>query len=288
MKNQAALGNHIVTVLLHDYFHRGVFKQVVGEKQWSRFESRLDRNVDAVLELLGSFTIKGTFFTLGWIADQHPAIIRRIAAEGHEIADAGYSVRSISEMTPEQFRDDLRRSRRALENAGSNKIIGFRNAYKWLDRNQFWALDVLREEGYLYDASHKPPVFGAKHRFAFEYKTANGFLREFPTATYHFLGFNVPISGGSYLRLLPHSIMYSWFSHWNKTVPAPFVLYFHPWELDPEQPMINAVGNIAKMKQYGNLGKMKAILPRYFREGKFQSINQYLGITLEFPKKSSM
>ncbi len=285
MKNPQDLGHHIVTVLLHDYFHRGVFKQVVGEKQWSRFESRLDKNVDAALKLLGSFNIKGTFFTLGWIADNDPAIIKRIVAEGHEIADAGYSVRSIGEMTPAQFREDLRRSRRALENAGSNKIIGFRSAYKWLDRKQFWALDILHEEGYLYDASYKPAYLGAKLRYAFEYKTANGFLKEFPTATHSFLGVNVPISGGSYLRLLPHWIMYRYFSHWNKNIPAPFVLYFHPWELDPEQPMINAVGNIAKMKQYGNLGKMKAILPRYFREGKFQSVNQYLGIDLEFPKR---
>ena len=91
MKNPNAIGHHIVTILLHDYFHRGVFKQVVGEKQWSRFESRIGRNVDAALELLGSFNIKGTFFTLGWIADQDPAIIKRIVAEGHEIADAGYS-----------------------------------------------------------------------------------------------------------------------------------------------------------------------------------------------------
>jgi len=285
MKNPHAIGHHIVTILLHDYFHRGVFKQVVGEKQWSRFEGRLDKNVDAALELLGSFNIKGTFFTLGWIADNDPAIIKRIVAEGHEIADAGYSVRSIGEMTPAQFRDDLRRSRRALENAGANKIIGFRSAYKWLDKNQFWALDVLREEGYLYDASYKPSLMGAKHRFAFEYKTKNGFLREFPTATRSIFGVNVPISGGSYLRLLPHWMMYRYFSHWNKNIPAPFVLYFHPWELDPDQPVINAVGNLAKMKQYSNLGKMKGILPRYFREGKFQSVSQYLGIDLEFPIK---
>jgi polysaccharide deacetylase family protein (PEP-CTERM system associated) len=283
MKNLQTIGHHIVTVLLHDYFHRGVFKQVVGEKQWSRFESRLKQNVDAALELLNSFNIKGTFFTLGWIADQDPGIIKRIVDEGHEIADAGYSVRSIPEMTPAQFRDDLRRSRRALENAGSNKIIGFRNAYKWITNKNLWALDILREEGYLYDASFKPSLLGSKHRYAFKYEAKNGPLYEFPTATHSFFGFNVPISGGSYLRLLPHPIMYRYFLHWNKNNPAPFVLYFHPWELDREQPMINAVGNFAKIKQYSNLGKMKGILPHYFQQAKFQSVNQYLGIDLEFP-----
>jgi polysaccharide deacetylase family protein (PEP-CTERM system associated) len=285
MKNKQSVGSHIVTVLLHDYFHRGVFKQVVGEKQWSRFESRLDQNVDAALELLRSFNIKGTFFTLGWIADKDPAIIKRIVAEGHEIADAGYSARSISEMTPDQFRDDLRRSRRALENAGANTIIGFRSAYKWLDKKHFWALDILRKEGYLYDASYKPAFINPNRRFAFEYKTASGTLHEFPTATHSFFGVCVPISGGSYLRLLPHPVMYHYFSNWNKNIPAPFVLYFHPWELDRTQPMINAVGKFAKIRQYGNLGKMKRILPRYFREGKFQSVNQYLGIGLKFPER---
>ena len=109
---------HIVTVLLQDYFHRGIFKQIIGEKQWDRFEGRLDKNVDDTLSLFEKFNVKATFFTLGWIADRNPGIIKRIASEGHEIACAGFWARSIREMTPDQFREDLRRSRKSARKRG--------------------------------------------------------------------------------------------------------------------------------------------------------------------------
>jgi len=280
-------GNHVVTVLLHDYFHRGVFKQVIGEKQWSRFESRLDKNVNDTLSLLKAFNIKATFFTLGWIADNYPEIIKRLVSEGHEIANAGYWARSATEMKPEQLIEDLLRSKEALERAGSNKVIGYRCAYQWFHTPDFWVLDILAKEGYVYDASFRPPLWQlikkSSQRFSHIYETKHGEIWEFPTSTSSFIGLNLPIAGGSYLRLFPHFLMLQGFKKWCKETDAPFVLYFHPWELDTQQPVINAAGKLSKICQYRNLGKMEWILPAYFREDKFQSISQYLKIPLEYP-----
>jgi len=281
---------HAVTVLLQDYFHRGLFKQVIGEKQWSRFENRLNKNVGNTLSLFRRFNINATFFSLGWIADNYPEIIRTIVAEGHEIASAGYWARSVHEMKPQEFREDIRRSSNALERAGANKIIGYRSAFKWIKKEDLWALDILAEEGYFYDASYRPAWISIKekpfHKFAHKYPTRTSSIWEFPTSTSSILGLNVPISGGSYIRQIPHFFMFHYFKKWCKETEAPFVLYFHPWELDAQQPEITAVGRFSRIRQYRNLGKMELILPTYFKEGSFQSISQYLEIPLEYPDTS--
>jgi len=281
---------NIVTVLLQDYFHRGVFKSIILERQWKRIEGQLDGHVDATLKLLDDFNIKATFFTLGWIAEHSPEIIKRIASERHEIASAGYWARSIREMSPDQFREDIRRSRHALEQAGANRVVGYRNAYLWLREKDFWALEILREEGFLYDAGFRPALFDFNgkscKRYVHRYQTKSGDITEIPAATHPICGMNLPISGGNYLRQFPHSIMFRCYRSWCRNTSYPFVLYFHPWELDKHQPQINAIGRFGRLKQYRNLGKMTEILPRYFQEAKFQSASAYLGISLEYSDAS--
>lgn len=280
---------HIATVLLQDYFHRGVFKQIIGEKQWDRFAGRLDKNVDDTLVLFDRYNVKATFFTLGWLGDRNPEIIKRIVSEGHEIASAGFWARSIREMTPKQFREDLRRSCEALESAGANKIIGYRCAYQWFQKKDLWALDILADEDFLYDASYRPALLQnikqSTQKYVYEHKTELGKIWEFPTSSQSIFIFNLPIAGGSYLRLLPHTFMYRFFNDWLKKTEAPFVLYFHPWELDKQLPKITAIGRLSGIMQYRNLGKMNYSLPKYFEAAKFQSISQYLGLDLEYPGK---
>jgi polysaccharide deacetylase family protein (PEP-CTERM system associated) len=272
----------VVTVLLQDYFHRGVFRTLIGEKQWSRFQSRLDRDVDSALRLLDQFNLKATFFALGWIGEQFPTLIRRLADEGHEIASAGYWARAISEMTPNQFRDDIRRARAALQSASGRMVIGYRCAYRYIRPQEKWALSILLEEGHIYDASCCPPIVGRDPfkllRGACGIETPSGIIRELPISTKSLLGLNLSISGGNYLRQLPHGLMLGFFEDWLRRRDAPFVLYFHPWELDEEQPFINAIGFISRMKQYRNLGKMRTMLPEYFKRAHFMSIRDYLGI----------
>jgi polysaccharide deacetylase family protein (PEP-CTERM system associated) len=281
----------VVTVLLQDYFHRGVFRPLIGEKQWSRFHSRLDGNIDDTLNLLDEFDVKATFFTLGWIAEKFPSLIRRMADEGHEIASAGYWARAVSEMSPAQFREDIRRARVALQAASGRKVIGYRCAYRYIRPRDEWALSILLEEGHIYDASCCPPIAGRDifrlQKGARQIKTRSGSIREFPTSTKSLLGLNLPISGGNYLRQLPHNLMLGFFEDWLRRRDTPFVLYFHPWELDEEQPIINAIGPISRLKQYRNLGKMRTMLPEYFRRARFMPIRDYLGIEPERVKSDA-
>ena len=282
MERKQKKGHNIVTVLLQDYFHRAVFKQAIGEKQWTRFESRLDRNVDQTCELLDRYGIKATFFTLGWIGDNYPDVVRRIAAEGHEVASAGYWARSVDEIGPQRFEEDLARARTSLERAAGRRVVGYRCAYRNVAARQLWVLDVLAKHGYAYDASVRErlwkPGRNGPTRVASQWETSFEAIREFPVSTVSLLGFNVPIGGGNYLRQFPHSLMFRAFQRWIRTQSEPFVLYFHPWELDPEQPMVSAVGALGRMRQYRNLGKMKRILPAYFESAPFTSAADYLGV----------
>jgi polysaccharide deacetylase family protein (PEP-CTERM system associated) len=281
--------SHIVTVLLHDYFHHGVFQTVIGEKQWHRLDSRLEKNVKDACTLLKRFNIKATFFTLGWIADKYPEIIKRLVSEGHEIANAGYRAYSVRQMTPNQFKEDIQRAKNALERAGSNKIIGYRSAYQWFRQEEFWALDILIEEGYRYDSSYRPHFNSLKekshYRFVHTYEGNSGKILEFPASTVKILGLNLPIGGGGYFRQFPHFFMFQNFEKWCGETNMPFILYFLPWELDSNQPVVTALGPLARIRRYRNAGKMAWILPRYFREGEFQSISHYLKIPLEYPHK---
>ena len=228
---------HVVTVLLHDYFHRHVFNGMIGEKQWSRFESRLERNVDDVCDLFDTFHIKATFFTLGWIAEVNPGVIQRIASKGHEIASAGYGIRTLGEMTRDQFRDDILRAQKALESAGANKIIGFRCSHKWLTEQNLWALEVLAEEGYVYDASYRTPLwsFGnhTPYRFVHKRQVNGKEIWEVPVSTYSIAGFSVPISGGNYLQAISPLAYDAGISELVSQNRIPFYYLFSPMGTGP-------------------------------------------------------
>lgn len=276
---------NIATVLLQDYFHRGVFRAFVGEKQWARFESRLDRNVDETCELLARHDARATFFTLGWIAENYPEIVRRVEDAGHEIASAGYLARGVRELGPAQFREDLRRSRAALERTVRHRIVGYRAAYQWIRESDPWAWEILAEEGFLYDGSYRPPLWSLRNRSSRRQvhirETRYGSLVEVPVSTARVAGFQFPVAGGNYLRQLPQGFTYRRYLAWRRRDAAPFVLYFHPWELDADQPVITAVGGADRIRQYRNLGTMKEILPRYLAESSWTSVRDYLGIEPE-------
>jgi polysaccharide deacetylase family protein (PEP-CTERM system associated) len=283
--------NHIATVLLQDYFHRGDFREVVGERQWTRFESRLDRNVDETCELLAKHGVTATFFALGWIADQYPELIKRVVKAGHEIASAGYSARAVHEMQAQQFRVDVAQSIQALEAAAGQRVIGYRSGYGWIGPHQHWALDILRSLGFMYDGSYYSGMIASPRLpgddLTREVETAHGTIWELPVSTARFGLLNLPISGGNYIRQLPHSAMFRLYERWVRRHPgSPFVLYFHPWELDSEQPVISAFGPLARAKQYRNLGKMREVLPRYFEDAPFVSVSEYLGVTSDAETRS--
>jgi polysaccharide deacetylase family protein (PEP-CTERM system associated) len=284
MPNETSPKRQILTVALEDYFQVGAFNSVIQRGQWYRFETRFEQNTLRVLDLLDQYRIKATFFVLGWIAERQPEIVREVARRGHEIANRGYYHRSIRQMSPAEFKDDLARTRDILEGATGRRVVGYRVAHQVIGPPDLWALEVLAEQGYVYDSSMMP-LLRSFHgepwrRFAHPNRFGQRVIWEYPLSTCNFLGYNIPIAGGNYIRQFPHSIVKRLVSRWDRTYSAPFVMYFHVWELDPAQARINAGSWLSKVRQYRNLDKMEEILEDYFRKFRFTGIAEHMGIDL--------
>jgi polysaccharide deacetylase family protein (PEP-CTERM system associated) len=278
--------HHLVTVALEDYFHVGAFNRLIQHGQWYRFETRVERSTRRTLDLLDEHGIRATFFVLGWVGEHLPEVVREVAARGHEIASKGYYHRSISQMTPGEFRDDLARSREVLQRASGQRVLGFRVADEWFTPRDVWALDVLCEEGYDYDSSIAPMLWrwGAEpwRRFAHTHSFGERQLWEFPISSLDYFGLQVPI-GGNWLRQLPPSLTRRAFVRWHRGYRAPFVLYFHTWELDPQQPKISAASAFQQVRQYRNLESMPSRLEWFFRRYRFTSVAEHLGLATALP-----
>ncbi len=281
----ATQAQHIVSVHLEDWFQVGVFHKLIEREQWYRFDTRLERNATATLELLNKTNTKATFFVLGWVAEQFPQLVAEIARHGHEIACCDFAHRKLNELTPEQFVDDLRRSRDAVEAATQQRVLGFRTANGWIGSRDEWVLDVLAREGFQYDSSVMPRALPFGHdpqeRFVHRLNTAHGQIWEVPPSTWNVCGLSVPIAGGNWFRQLPHSVLKRAVAQWDKQYDAPFVMYFHAWELDPEQPRISAVDRVSKVRHYRNLEKMRWVIEDYLTRYRFGTIAERLELQTE-------
>lgn len=275
----------LLTVVLEDYFQVAPLKGVVRTGQWYRFESRVEANTLKTLDLLDELGARATFFVVGWIADVVPELIREVVRRGHEVASKGYYHRSIRQLTREEFRDDLLRSREALEKASGTPVLGYRIAYGGLAPGDLWALDVLAREGFAYDSSLRPTWRLYAHepwrRFAHRHRSGDLTLWELPLSTFSLGGWCFPIAGGNYLRQLPHSVMRRAVARWHRTCDSPFLFYFHVWELDPDQPRINGAPPRQRIRQYRNLDKMPEIIRHYLSRYRFLPIRDYLGLEAE-------
>jgi polysaccharide deacetylase family protein (PEP-CTERM system associated) len=270
----------LLTIEVEDYFHVGKFDRLIARDKWYRFEPRIERNTRAALELLERHGVRATFFVLGWVAERMPELVRELTTRGHEVASMGYDHRTIAEMTPSSFRDDLARSRAVLERASGRRIVGHRVPH-YLGPADLWALDVLAEEGYAYDSSLKP-IFrrfaGQPWRRTLHRHTAGeASLWEVPLSAWHF-GVSIPIAGAGYFRHFPHGLVRSAVRSWLRTRSAPFVMYFRVWELDPDQPRIGTAPLLSRLRHYRNIEKMPTILEDYFREHRVTSIAEHLAL----------
>lgn len=269
---------NLLAVLLEDYFHVGAFNQLIQRGQWYRFASRFEQNTLRTLDLLDENHTRATFFVLGWVAEQCPDLVKEVARRGHEIASRGYYNRSIHQMSPEEFREDLARTRETLERAADRRVLGYRAAHPWNQSADRWALQILAEEGYEYDTSIIPR--NDEERFAHQLDFDGRKIQEFPVSTLNLPGFQLPISGGNYFRQFPHTIVRQAVAHWQKRTEAPFVMYFHVWELDPQQPRISGASPLARVRHYRNLDKMSWVLADYLREYYFDSFASYLNLDI--------
>lgn len=271
---------HLLTVALEDYFQVGAFRGMISRRQWDRFENRLEVTTHRVLALLDRYKLRATFFVLGWIAERYPDLVRRIAEQGHEIASKGFYHRGIPQMSPQEFRDDLVQSREVLEWVSGQKVFGYRLAEGWLRPDDLWALDSIKDSGYVYDSSICPlgRQFAQEpwRRFVHQHSARGGPIWEFPISCAQFLGWNIPIAGGNYLRQLPQRMLRGAVSYWDRTYPHPFVFYFHTWELDPDQPRISASRWLTRLRHYRNLDRMQEFIEYYFQRYRFTSIADFL------------
>ncbi len=273
---------HLLTVLVEDYFHVGAFENLIQQRNWSNFEPRYERNTLKTLDLLDQTNTKATFFVLGWIAEQNPKLIREIVSRGHEVASRGFYHRSLKNLTNEEFREDLRKTNQALENACGQKVIGYRSAEKLDFEKDSWIFDVLAEEGFVYDASFLPNLKNTKNkRFAHQIHTNGRAIWEFPYSTRNVGIGLLPISGGNYFRQIPYTIMRNLVKSWTEKYAEPFVMYFHVWEIDPEQPRINAASKVNQIRHYRKLDKMEWIIKEILQKYEFTQVSGFLGIEHE-------
>ena len=274
------------TVDVEDYFQVAALASAIDRASWPLREPRVERNTGVLLDMLAESGVRGTFFVLGWIAERHPALIRRIAAAGHEIACHGFSHQLIYTQTPDEFREETARSKRILEDLAGAPVIGYRAASFSITRRSLWALDVLIDLGFSYDSSIFPirhdlyGIAGADPRPAPLSAPSGRSLVEFPMSAAAYLGVQVPVSGGGYFRLLPYAVTRAGLRQINGRFGRPFTFYLHPWEIDPGQPRI-PVGWLSRFRHYNNLHRCESRLRRLLQEFRFGTMREVLqGLSL--------
>ena len=277
-----ATKTHLLTIGLEDYFHGSALHSSVAERHWPRLESRVLANTERTLELLAEYEIRATFFILGWVAERIPSVVEQVAGAGHEVACKPYYPKTVGEMSPDTFRAELTRSRDAVEAAAGVAVLGHRIARGSLSLEDLWVLDVLAEEGFVYDSSISPRfraiVDEPWRRFPHVHASKHGDIWELPISSSGTDGFLLPAGGGNYIRQLPPAVMRLAFEHWHANYESPFNMYFHVWELDPELPRISRAPLLQQIRQYRNLRKMPDLLRYYFQRYEFRSIAALLGL----------
>lgn len=253
-----------LSVDVEDWFQVGAFETVIDRSGWDGLVHRVERNSDAVLSLFAEAGVKGTFFTLGWVAERYPALMRRIADAGHEIASHGWDHARVFTMTSTQFRDDLARARATIEDAAGVAVTGYRAPSFSIDRRTPWAHAVLADAGYAYSSSVAPLVhdhygWPEAPRFAFR-PLADSSLIELPVTTVRVGGRNFAAGGGGFFRLFPYALSRWAIGRVNRRDGMPAIFYFHPWEIDPDQPRVAGAPFKSRLRHYVNLGKMRAKL----------------------------
>jgi polysaccharide deacetylase family protein (PEP-CTERM system associated) len=266
---------NLMTIDVEDYFHANALQPVTGRDKWERQERRVADNTNRLLDLLAESGVKATFFVLGWVAEREPALVRRIAAEGHEVASHSFWHRLVYDMTPEEFREDLNRARGALESQTGKRVRGFRAPSYSIVERSLWALDILIEEGYEYDASIFPihhDTYGipSAPRHPYVVTRPAGSLLEVPGATAEVGGLRIPLGGG-YFRLFPYAVSRWAIRRMNKVDGQPAPFYLHPWEIDPGQPRFD-VSPVTRFRHYNSLGRTEARFARLLQDCRWGTV----------------
>lgn len=259
-----------MTCDVEDYFQVSAFAPYIDRASWPTRECRVEANMERILALYERHGVRATFFTLGWIAERYPAMVRRIVAAGHELASHGYGHLRASDQSRAEFDNDIRSSKALLEDIGGQAVVGYRAPSFSIGHANLWALDALHEAGYKYSSSIYPIAhdhYGMPDapRFAFYPNGPDGLL-EVPITTVKMAGRNLPAGGGGYFRLLPYALSRWMMEKVNREDREPALFYFHPWEVDPGQPRPAGLGAKARFRHYINIDRMEQRLERLARD----------------------
>lgn len=280
-----------MTVDVEDYFHVSVFDGLIPRVTWNQLESRVIANTEHLLEIFAESRITATFFVLGWVGERFPSLVSRIAQRGHEVASHGYAHRLIYDQTPRAFRDDVRRSKALLEAAANSEVRGYRAPSYSVTPQTLWALDILIEEGYRYDAS----IFPIRHdrygiplspRHPYVLPRESGVIVEAPASTVQWGAMNWPVAGGGYFRILPYSWTRWGIARINQQEQRPAIFYLHPWEVDPSQPRLPA-GLLSRFRHYRNLDKTEQRLRQLISDFRFAALGEVLATTRPLAEPTS-
>jgi polysaccharide deacetylase family protein (PEP-CTERM system associated) len=258
-----------MTIDVEDWFQVQAFAGCISRNDWESLDRRVEQNTDRILKLLSDAGVFGTFFTLGWVAERHPALIRRIVAAGHELASHGYWHRLAHEQTPADFAADVGGARKVLEDVGGVAVAGYRAPTFSINRRNPWAFDVLAGQGYRYSSSVYPvrhDLYGVPGAPRVPYRVAAGRLLEIPMTTIRLFGRNLPCAGGGYFRLVPYAVYRAALRRFNRHDAAAGIFYTHPWEIDAAQPRVAAAPAMARFRHRLNLHLMPARLERLLRD----------------------
>ncbi len=259
-----------MTCDVEDYFQVSAFAPYIDRDSWPTRECRVEANMERILAIYERHGVKATFFTLGWIAERYPAMVKKIVAAGHELASHGYGHLRASDQSRAQFDNDIRSSKALLEDIGGQAVLGYRAPSFSIGHANLWALEALQEAGYRYSSSIYPIAhdhYGMPDapRFAFYPHGPDGLL-EVPVTTVNMLGRNLPAGGGGYFRLLPYALSRWMMQKVNREDRQPALFYFHPWELDPGQPRPQGLDAKSRFRHYVNIERMEGRLEQLARD----------------------
>jgi polysaccharide deacetylase family protein (PEP-CTERM system associated) len=267
MKDNARITNAL-TIDVEDYFQVSAMAPYIRRDEWDSRECRVERNIDRILDMLAQHGTQATFFTLGWVAERYPAMVRRIVEQGHELASHGYGHQRASDLTETDFFDDVQRAKNILEDIGGQSVLGYRAPSFSIGTGNLWALDTLLKAGYRYSSSIYPVKhdhYGMPDAPRFVHEVRPGLL-EVPPTTLRLFDRNLPSSGGGFFRLLPYSISRWMLQQVNARDAESAIFYFHPWEIDADQPRVAGIDAKTRFRHYVNIDRNERKLDRLLRD----------------------
>lgn len=270
-----------MTVDVEDFFHVSAFDSIIRPDDWQQYQPRVQHSTARLLDLFAKHEVKSTFFVLGWVAERFPELIKRMHHEGHEVASHGYAHQRATTQSREEFKQDVMRSKSHLEDLLGAPVIGYRAPSFSIGYDNEWAFEILKELGFLYSSSTYPvkhDLYGVPDWPRFAYTRAEGIV-EIPIPTLKLWGKQVPIGGGGYFRLYPYELARFLVKKYLDKEKQPYSFYFHPWEIDPEQPRLTQASAKSRFRHYLNLSKMQGRLENLLRDFKWSTMQDVYNIS---------